>query len=66
MYDPELLRQVLGNTPLAPPATVTQTYKWRGADGGWNITSDPPPQGVEYEVVTVRSDTNVLPAVETD
>ena len=66
LYEPEHVRNVLGNTPLAPAATVTQTYKWRGADGGWNLTSEPPAPGVDYEVVTVRSDTNVLPALGTD
>ena len=41
--------------------TTTRAYKWRDADGGWQITDTPPSGDTPYETIEVRSDTNVLP-----
>lgn len=47
-------------TPLEG-TTTTVVYKWRDADGKWQITDEPPANGVDYEVLDYRHDTNVLP-----
>ena len=62
---PGYVRDVLEKTPFALPATITHAYKWQGADGTWHITDDPPPDGIVYEKMTVRSDTNIVPATPT-
>ena len=41
---------------------TTRIYKWRNADGEWQMTDLPPPEGVEYERLDYREDINVLPA----
>jgi hypothetical protein len=50
-------------TPLAPAPAVTQMYKWRDANGQWQISDRPPDAGVKYEVMKYRSDTNVVPSL---
>ena len=65
VYPPDYVRGVLQNTPLELPATITHAYKWQAADGTWHITDAPPPDGIEYEKMTVRSDTNIVPATPT-
>jgi hypothetical protein len=37
-------------------------YKWKDADGRWNITDRPPPDR-PYEKVVVDPDTNVIPSL---
>ncbi len=59
--DPQLGRKVLGGTPLAPSA-VTTAYKWRDAQGNWQLTDSPPPQGTPYEVVEAHGDANIIPS----
>jgi hypothetical protein len=61
VYQPQTVREVLGDSPLAPPPTMTTAYKWQAADGSWHITDSPPAQGTPYETITVTSDTNILP-----
>ena len=63
VFDPQLGRELLRGTALAPPATVTRAYKWRDANGNWQLTQDAPPEGTRYEVLTTRSGDNILPAV---
>ena len=43
---------------------VTTAYKWRDAAGNWQITDQPPRQGIAYETIRVRSDVNILPALK--
>ena len=62
-YEPDSVRKVLGNTPFAP--AVARAYKWQGKDGGWHITSSPPPEGIAFEIMTVRTDANIVPATPT-
>ena len=40
---------------------TVRVYKWRNADGEWQITDHLPPAGVEYERLEYREDVNVLP-----
>lgn len=42
---------------------VRQSYKWRGAEGEWVYSTEPPPPGVDYQVVETDPTANVLPAL---
>lgn len=55
---PAVLREQL---PVAVPAASPVLYKWKDAQGRWNVT-DQPPAGRPYEIVRVDPNTNVLPA----
>lgn len=55
---PAVVREQL--SAPAPPANST-LYKWKDAQGNWNVT-DQPPQGRTYEAVQIDPDTNVLPS----
>ncbi len=46
---------------LAPRAANPTLYKWKDAQGHWNVT-DQPPAGRSYETIQVDPNTNVLPA----
>ena len=48
--------------PTAPDAEVT-LYRWKNANGEWVASSEPPPAGVEFEALSYRHDTNLMPAV---
>ncbi len=39
----------------------TRVYKWQNNKGIWQITDDPPREGVAYEILDYREDVNVLP-----
>ncbi len=45
--------------PVADHAEV-RLYRWRDASGQWQVSDQPPPDGVPYEIVSYRHDTNVL------
>ena len=66
VFEQPRIEQALTGTPLERPPTVTQAYKWRDAEGNWNITDKPPASGVEYDTMHYRSDANVLPALPVD
>ena len=59
---PDWIRPLLRGTPLEPPMSITEAYKWRGSDGSWQITDIPPPEGTPYEVIRVR-DPSIVPKV---
>ena len=61
--NPEIWNKWVKGTPLAPAPTVTQMYKWRDANGQWQISDRTPDAGVKYEVMKYRSDTNVVPSL---
>ncbi len=60
-FNPDEQRRILADTPLAPAPTTTTVYKWRDANGNWQLGDRPPPTG-DYEVMQYRGDTNVMPA----
>jgi hypothetical protein len=64
LVDPDLGRRILADTPIAPPQSLTTVYKWRGADGGWQLTDRPPPGGTPYEVLQTRGARNVISSEE--
>ncbi len=58
---PDTARRLLDESPLGSSGELTRVYKWRDPRGHWQITDDPPPQGVDFEVREYRADVNVLP-----
>lgn len=62
---PELRRDATGLLRDSGFGSDTTTaYQWRDRHGVLQYTQVPPPEGVPYRVVEVRSDTNVLPLPE--
>ena len=62
IYRPDPAVKLLEGTPLEMAPRVTRAYKWRDADGNWQLTDTPPAAGVEYQVIDVSSATNILPS----
>lgn len=62
--NPDLWRKWFAGTPLGPLPTITKTYKWRNADGEWQISDRPPKGNVEYETLIYNSDANIVPSLE--
>lgn len=44
----------------------SKVYKRKDAQGNWYYSNEPPKEGEEAEVMTYRSDTNVLPPLPED
>ena len=63
---PELWKEWVKGTPLEPPPTVTQMYKWRDASGAWQVSDRLPPAGTEYEILQYSSGANVVPSLPTE
>ncbi len=63
VYQTPALRSYFSDLPAAVgvPKKSTSVYKWKNPEGVWQYTQEPPPEGVEYEVIEVTHDTNVLP-----
>ena len=59
---PEVMRPLLQGTALEPPPAETTLYKWRDANGQWQVSDTPPAGGVKYEVLKYRGDVNVIPS----
>lgn len=64
--NPEIWKKWVKGTPLEPPPTVTQMYKWQDASGQWQVSDRPPDAGIQYEVLQYRSNENVVPSLPTD
>ena len=64
-FERDVAEQLLSKTPikLKTKPTVTEVYKWRDAQGNWQIT-DRPPNDFKYEVKEYRSDDNIVPAIK--
>ena len=60
-YDPSLVEPYLRGTPLELPARTTRIYRWHNTDGTLEHSNRPPPEGIEFEVIEVSSDTNLMP-----
>ncbi len=61
--NPEIWSKWVKGTPLEPAPAVTQMYKWRDANGQWQISDRPPGAGIKYEALQFRSDENVVPSL---
>jgi hypothetical protein len=55
----EDIRRMADDAGVAPRTSTV--YKWRDAQGNWQVSDTPPPAGVEYETMELRHDQNVLP-----
>ncbi len=51
----------LKDTPLDPGPGSTTLYRWKDSRGRTFVTDTPPAEGVPYEVMTYRHDTNIMP-----
>ena len=54
------LSSAVGLSQIVPKKTA-HLFKWRDAGGNWQVTDQPPPEGIEYERLDYREDVNVLP-----
>ena len=62
-FNPQIAQQLPQPIRDTLPVTgETTAYKWRDAQGRWQITGSPPESGIPYETITVTHDTNVMPA----
>ena len=61
---PKISELVTKSKPASNDDQSALVYKWRDSDGRMHYTSDPPPQGVQSEMLSIRPDTNVVPAVK--
>lgn len=62
-FDRDLGQKLLDKSPIKPPVSVTTAYKWKDAEGNWQITDHPPPGSTPYETLKIRSDANVIPSI---
>jgi len=60
-WDPELRSRWLRGTPLVEQPRTTPLYRWRDAQGEWQISDRPPPPGTAYDTHEYSRDLNVLP-----
>jgi hypothetical protein len=63
LVNPQLGRELLGATPIAPAPRVTIAYKWQDEKGNWQLTDQPPPDGTPYEKLEAHSDANIMPSL---
>jgi len=61
--NPEKWKKWVKGTPLEPPPAVTQMYKWKDANGQWQVSDRPPDAGTKYEMLQYRSDENIVPSL---
>jgi hypothetical protein len=54
------LSSAIGLSDIVPKKT-TRLFRWRDAQGNWQITDRRPPEGTDYELLKYREDVNVLP-----
>lgn len=62
--DPELRARFERHTEQLLPEQATHTimYRWKDAQGQWQVSDSPPPAGTQYETVRYHKDTNLIPA----
>ena len=58
---PEDWKRVRRELPIIGSDDVTRAYKWRDAQGRWQVTDQPPTGGLAFEVLEFSDDVNVLP-----
>ncbi len=45
------------------PEVISRVYKWQDADGIWQYSDAPPPEGVAVETLSVSNQTNIIQSV---
>ena len=58
---PESLPEWATRTTVGRDLQTTTVYKWRDANGAWQVSDQPPPAGIDYQVEKYTRDTNILP-----
>lgn len=58
---PESLPEWATRTTVGRGLQTTTVYKWQDATGAWQVSDQPPPAGIDYQVEKYTRDTNVLP-----
>jgi len=62
-FYPEVVRPLVEHTPLKKHLSTSRpVYQWRDAQGSWQVTDEPPPEGIPYEVKQYTLDANILPS----
>ena len=62
-YFPEQAGPLIEDTPLERLAAVSKpVYQWRDVNGVLQVTDEPPPDGVPYEVKQYALDANLIPS----
>lgn len=61
--NPELRHQTQQEIDKLTGQDQTRTlYRWRDADGQWQITDFPPREGIPYETLRYDTEANVIPS----
>lgn len=47
---------------LTPGPQTTTLYKWQDANGQWQVSNTPPPEGTPHETLKYRDDVNLIPS----
>jgi hypothetical protein len=64
-FFPEKVEPFVEQTPLKElVATSKPVYQWRDESGGLQVTDEPPPEGIPYEVKQYALDANLLPSLK--
>jgi hypothetical protein len=65
--NPTVVSPLVEGTPLESTVRetlgTTRVYKWRDANGVWQISDEPPPEGTKFEKLEYQNDANVVPSV---
>jgi len=62
-YFPAQVGPFIEGTPLDKlAATSTPLYQWRDENGVLQVTGEPPPNGVPYEIKQYALDANLVPS----
>ena len=59
--NPKQTQDLLEGTPLESDSASIRVYKWQDAQGYWQVTDLPPPQGIAYELKEYRPEVIQLP-----
>lgn len=62
-YFPAEVEPFIEGTPLGKLATTsTPLYQWRDENGTLQVTGEPPPNGIPYEIKQYALDANLVPS----
>ena len=62
-YFPDEVKPLIDGTPLEKlTGTSKPVYQWRDGNGVLQVTGEPPPDGVPFEVKQYALDANLIPS----
>jgi hypothetical protein len=59
--NPDRTQDLLEGTPLESENGAIRVYKWQDSQGRWQVTDEPPPQGIAYELKEYSPEVIPLP-----